>query len=399
MNWRAALDIIHDDGGFSQREMADHLGVHFSALKFWMAWGRNAKNRHQPTTDRQRTIVAWALDILSGAAPRFLRIDMPDGRVRRELLHVLPISGTCPVAVAVLRRRRQVLGLTHSELGARMRTVLCLPPPTRRERLYENIERRVGPYPDPMTICALSDALLAGKAFQLQPATIDEDLHSEHEDHAAEEDKLMAYDALLKAHPPAVAAEDVPKIIDPGEAEAVLDANRQTRRIGRRNRAILETAYLAGLRISEILALRPEDVRIGDPDSPTDFPHIHVAHGKGDRARNVPCGDRLRTRLQSWARERDPKAATFFHTRTLTPVQASYMRRKVSELCRTVGIDPLRVSPHTFRHCYATERLEAGYTLAEVKDLLGHRSMSSTTLYLHTRSPELFAHVAADPRL
>ncbi len=188
--------------------------------------------------------------------------------------------------------------------------------------------------------------------------------------------------------------DDAPKIIEPEEVEALLDACKLGRQVDLRNRAAFEAMYRAGLRVSEVADLRLEDVQIDG-----DWPHLHVRNGKGGKARNVPVGEKLAAWLARW-RDARPAAANgiFFTTREGGAVSANYLRQAMKRLAREAGL-PEWLHPHTLRHCYATERLEANYTLREVQALLGHSSMASTQVYLHVRDQQLAERVAGDPEL
>ena len=400
MKWQRALEVIHEHG-FTWDGVAEHLGVYEGAVDFWLACSRpHTKNKWRPLPETRAAIVDWALALLSGAAPRPITVTLPDGTVREEVVKVLPFSGGCPLDEEKMRRRREALGFTHEQLALRVRNVLRLgPPPPTRDRTYENLERGVVANPQPARFLAAADALFCGDPLEIQPDDIREQLEDDRRAYEKEEATIVKAIEEIMNRPPAVAEDDVPKVIAPEEVEAILSACSTSRTSGRRNRAMLEVMYLAGLRVSEACDLVPDDVKIGLGGIPVHFPHIHIANGKGGRARNVPCGPRLYKRLHTWARERDPEAEFFFHTGSSKQVMTSYMRQVVDRLCERAGIDPLRVSPHTFRHCYATERIENDYTVREVQQLLGHKSLQSTMVYLHVRNAELVGKVNADANL
>jgi len=152
-------------------------------------------------------------------------------------------------------------------------------------------------------------------------------------------------------------------------------------------RMALTTEYAAGLRISELLQLRGEDI-----DSARML--IHIEQGKGNKARLVPLSQILLGQLRAYWRAERPETWLFPGRRPDKPV----IPRTISEACRrareAAGLKK-HVTPHTMRHCFATHLLEAGTDIRTVQALLGHASLSSTMIYTHvqrrlitaTRSP------------
>jgi integrase len=399
MTWQRALLIVKEH--FTVREIAARFGVRENAVWWWIGHTRShTKHGNPPNEDRRRELVLWALGLLSGEEPRWVTATMPDGTERKELMKILPNTGRCPVDGAKMRRRREILGLTHAELGATIREALGMPPARTRCRVYENYEQGVDRqgHPPPYRMLLMADALYCSNPLQIQPddisAELEEDRRQREAEDAEEAEFMRQLEEKSIAVAPTIAEDDLPKVIAPSEVERLLNACKLGVRVERRSRAMLECMYLAGLRVSEVCALRPEDVNFTGG-----FPHLHVEHGKGNRRRNVPIGPRLRQRLMAWDDERDPDVGTFFHTRPGGPVSTRYMRRVVNRLCERAGLDPMKVSPHTLRHCYATERLESDYTVRDVQQLLGHKSLNTTMVYLHVRNQELVTAVNEDPRL
>jgi len=141
-------------------------------------------------------------------------------------------------------------------------------------------------------------------------------------------------------------------------------------------RTVLMLAYGAGLRVSEACGLRVEDI-----DSRSMV--LHIRHAKRGRERYVMLSPRLLEALREHWRERRPRGAWVFPGRggkgTLSRRSVARALRKAA---RRVGIDD-RVTPHTLRHCFATQLLEQGVDLRTVQVLLGHGSLRSTLLYVH----------------
>ena len=148
-----------------------------------------------------------------------------------------------------------------------------------------------------------------------------------------------------------------------------------------KHRMLLLTLYAAGLRLSEGAALTIQDI-----DSKRML--IRVACGKGQKERLVPLSPRLLTELREyWKQVRSPKylfpGATFDVRISATTIQKSCKAAVIK-----AGITK-NVTPHTLRHSFATGLLEAGVDLLTIGRLLGHKSFSTTMIYLHVRRPHM----------
>jgi site-specific recombinase XerD len=147
------------------------------------------------------------------------------------------------------------------------------------------------------------------------------------------------------------------------------------------DRLILQTTYACGLRASEVLALRVQDI-----DSSRML--LWVRHGKGAKDRGVPLSPALLEALRAhWQRLRP--------TDWLFPGQTPTGQRSLGALQRTVRRAVLaagftkKVSLHTLRHSYATHLLESGVDLLTIQRLLGHRDLQTTARYVHVTAPRL----------
>ena len=189
--------------------------------------------------------------------------------------------------------------------------------------------------------------------------------------------------------PDVLAADDVERILDAPPADDPTG-------IGVRDRAILELLYACGLRVSELVGLDVDRV---------DLPNQQVrVIGKGNRERRVPMGDEARERMHryrtgpraEWTAKR-PTEAVFVGQRGRR-MSREAVWRLVKRWTEVAGIGE-RVTPHTFRHSFATHLLEGGADLRVVQALLGHASISTTQLYTHLtgeRVREVYAR--AHPR-
>lgn len=179
----------------------------------------------------------------------------------------------------------------------------------------------------------------------------------------------------------------LPVVLSPEEVEQLLATPRTDTILGLRDRAILALLYGTGIRASECASLRQGDV---DLEAMT----VTVT-GKGGHERTVPLNDRVAQALEVYARARGAAlpTAAFFRSRR----GRSMSRYAVYERVRSIAIRArLRknVSPHRLRHTFASHLVRAGVGLVTIRDLLGHRLITSTQIYLHVTAHDLRA--AAD---
>jgi integrase/recombinase XerC len=156
---------------------------------------------------------------------------------------------------------------------------------------------------------------------------------------------------------------------------------------GLRDRAILETLYSAGLRVSELTGLNLDDVDLADG--------LATVRGKGKRERLALLGPPAVDALNSWLPQRaalaGPRAAAqpaLFLNRGGTRLTARSVGRLLEKYLAAAGLDP-RTSPHTLRHSFATHLLDAGADIRSVQELLGHRSLGTTQIYTHVSTQRL----------
>ena len=148
-----------------------------------------------------------------------------------------------------------------------------------------------------------------------------------------------------------------------------------------KHRTILLTLYAAGLRLSEALHLRIPDI-----DSQRML--LKVTHGKGAKQRLVPLSPRLLTTLREYWKLTRPTSYLFTGKNTEVPLSSTTVQKACKSAVRQSRILK-EVTPHTLRHSYATGLLEAGVDLLTIGKLLGHKSFTTTMIYLHVRQPHL----------
>lgn len=188
----------------------------------------------------------------------------------------------------------------------------------------------------------------------------------------------------------------LPDVLTIDEVGRILDAPPPDEPIGIRDRAILELLYACGLRVSELTGLDRHRV---------DLPNLQVrVIGKGNKERRVPMGEEARERLhrylegpyRAWSATR-PTEAVFVGRRGHRMSRESVWQL-VRRWTQVAGVTA-RVSPHTFRHSFATHLLEGGADLRTVQTLLGHASISTTQLYTHLTGERLReVYTRAHPR-
>ena len=171
----------------------------------------------------------------------------------------------------------------------------------------------------------------------------------------------------------------LPTVLGPKAVARLLEAPDASTRLGRRDRAALETLYATGCRASEVVGLRPMDIDLKAG--------MVRCLGKGDRERIVPLGSRAREALAAFLAKdrpvlvaRRPETATVLVSRTGRPLSRVGLWRIVKTHARAGGLGA-SVSPHTLRHSFATHLLAGGADLRAVQEMLGHASIATTQIY------------------
>lgn len=177
----------------------------------------------------------------------------------------------------------------------------------------------------------------------------------------------------------------LPKCLDLQQVAALLEAPDDGTLIGARDRAILETVYSAGLRVSELVGLNLEDL--------DEFSEAIRIRGKGKKERLTPMGSKAleaidvylgKRRLAFGAAQHGP----LFVNKHGSRLSDRSVRRSLDKYRMMAGI-PGHVTPHTLRHSFATHMLNAGADLRSVQELLGHESLSTTQIYTHLTTRRL----------
>jgi integrase/recombinase XerD len=148
-----------------------------------------------------------------------------------------------------------------------------------------------------------------------------------------------------------------------------------------KHRTVLLTLYAAGLRLSEATQLQLTDI-----DSTRML--LNIRHGKGSKQRLVPLSPRLLQELRDYWKQTRPTSFLFPGKTPEVPLSSATIQ-KACKLAAALARLNKPVTPHTLRHSYATGLLEAGVDLLTIGRLLGHKSFTTTMIYLHVRQPHL----------
>lgn len=186
----------------------------------------------------------------------------------------------------------------------------------------------------------------------------------------------------------------LPKYLTPVEVRALLKAPDLKTPIGTRDRAILECLYACGLRVSEMAGLTLTELNLGGG--------FIRCTGKGGKERVVPIGrhatQACQTYLEKIRPKQKPKSEHVFIGKRGTGLTREFIWQMIKRYARAAGIQKA-ITPHTFRHSFATHLLEGGADLRIVQELLGHSDISTTQIYTHVSRDRLKGiHAKFHPR-
>ena len=173
----------------------------------------------------------------------------------------------------------------------------------------------------------------------------------------------------------------LPEVLDMEEIDALIAAIDVSKPEGHRNRAILETLYSCGIRVSELVNLKQSDLFY-------DEGYIRVI-GKGNKERLVPMSKSVEKEI-TWYVDNQRKQLDIYKG----DEQIVFLNRRgkrltrvmiftiIKQLAESIGLQK-NISPHTFRHSFATHLLEGGANLRAIQEMLGHESITTTEIYTH----------------
>ncbi|MDD5019190.1 MAG: tyrosine recombinase XerC [Candidatus Omnitrophica bacterium] len=197
--------------------------------------------------------------------------------------------------------------------------------------------------------------------------------------------RFLVKDGYLKVNPTdAVSSpkqeKTLPKFLTEGEAVSLIEAPDETTVLGSRDRAMLETLYSTGMRISELVGLKEDDV---------DFIGGTVkVYGKGKKERLLPIGDRALKAIRNYLKKRHTASRFIFLNKNKKALGARGFRKVLNKYVLKASLKE-HISPHTLRHSFATHLLNRGADLRSVQELLGHANLSTTQIYTHLTTEKL----------
>ena len=172
----------------------------------------------------------------------------------------------------------------------------------------------------------------------------------------------------------------LPHVLSYREIEKILDVEKQKGPQGIRDTAWMELLYGTGVRVSEMLSLKIQDI------------HWKMGYlttiGKGSKERLLPLSSQIIKKTEEYLKEARPQllhnqnSDILFLNRRGKPMTRQYIWHLIKNYSRSAGITKT-VSPHTFRHSFATHMLEQGADLRSVQELLGHSDIATTQIYTH----------------
>ena len=180
------------------------------------------------------------------------------------------------------------------------------------------------------------------------------------------------------------AARNLPKGLSIEQIDSLLESIDKTSLSGKRDDALFELVYSCGLRISEVCTLKLANLHLEE--------RLILVHGKGDKERLVPFGDRAYEKLLIYLQEVRPELVK---ERIVAEVFVNYRGEAISrkgvwkrfkELEALSGVE---AKVHTLRHSFATHLLQGGADLRSVQEMLGHSDLSTTTIYTHVTDKQL----------
>ena len=180
------------------------------------------------------------------------------------------------------------------------------------------------------------------------------------------------------------AARHLPKVLTVEQIDALLACIDTSTASGKRDDALFELIYSCGLRISEACTLKVANVHLEE--------RLILVHGKGDKERLVPFGERALEKMLVYLNEVRPElvkgrnVAEFFVNYRGEPISRKGVWKRFKELEALSGVE---AKVHTLRHSFATHLLEGGADLRSVQELLGHSDLSTTTIYTHVTDKQL----------
>lgn len=188
-------------------------------------------------------------------------------------------------------------------------------------------------------------------------------------------------------------AKKLPHFLSINDVNTLLETPDETKTFGLRDRAILETLYSTGIRVSELVNLDKDDVDF--------YGELMKVQGKGKKERLVPLGSfaikAIKKYMNTQSEKKQPEKGSWKDLSKKSPLflnkygdrlSSRSVARLLDKYLKMTGVN-LLTSPHTFRHSFATHMLDKGADLRSVQELLGHSNLSTTQIYTHVTTERL----------
>ncbi len=197
--------------------------------------------------------------------------------------------------------------------------------------------------------------------------------------------KFLHREGHIKANPAKLITtpkldKKLPQFLAENEIIPFLESPSEKTEFGLRDRAILETLYSTGIRVSELVGLNTDSV---------DFvSNIAKVAGKGKKERLVPIGDKALAALRRYLKARKRQSTAVFLNKNGTRLSTRSVLNITDKYIRVTGMRE-KLSPHALRHSFATHLLNHGADLRSVQELLGHVNLSTTQIYTHMTTEKI----------
>ena len=177
----------------------------------------------------------------------------------------------------------------------------------------------------------------------------------------------------------------LPKFLKDGEANKIFEVCKYDTPINQRNSVIIELLYATGIRVSELVNIKISDIDINERT-------IKVV-GKGSKERMVIFNNHTKKAIEIYLNDgyhefNKLSSGYLILNKDGNKLSERYIRNIINKLVTKAGLD-IKISPHTFRHTFATDMLEDGSDLMTVKELLGHESLNTTSIYTHVTNEQI----------
>lgn len=172
----------------------------------------------------------------------------------------------------------------------------------------------------------------------------------------------------------------LPKFLNYDDLEKILSIPDTTTFLGKRNALILELLYSTGVRVSELVNIKLNDIDLSEEKI--------LILGKGNKERYVLFGSKAKEKILDYLKEKTDNSPYLIVNRYGNKITDRGIRKILDSIILEASLS-YKISPHTLRHTFATHMLDSGADIEIVKELLGHESLSTTQIYTHVTSESL----------